>query len=227
MKTYDRDLPAAAVYFRKAFDLAPNDIKTLADGSVFAETLGRLEQAIEIGERALAINPLASTVYANLANIHCYLGQFDEAGAKFNKSYELAPNNQFVLPWLAKCHLLKGEPSQALSVAKRIESDSRRLWILPMAYHDLGQVQASDEALNELKTIYADETASFIAENHAWRGEIDQAFKWLDRAIDEKQYMWGSLVFDPAFSNLHSDPRWEDIRARDGRSEEQLKKIDF
>ena len=52
-------------------------------------------------------------------------------------------------------------------------------------------------------------------------------FDSVDRAIDEKQYMWGSLVFDPAFSNLHSDPRWEGIRARDGRSEEQLKKIDF
>jgi len=224
---YDRDLPTAANHFKKAINLAPNDAKVLSASSVFAETLGRLERAIELGERALAINPLANVVFGNLAVVHCYLGQFEEAIAKFNKSFELNPNNQSNLPWLAKCHLLMGEAHQALSVAEQIESQVRQLWVLPMAYHDLGQVQASDEALNELKTIYANEAASFIAENHAWRGEIDQAFKWLDRAIDEQQYMWGSLVFDPAFSNLHSDPRWEGVRARDGRSEEQLKKINF
>ena len=224
---YDRDLPTAANHFKKAINLAPNDAKVLSASSVFAETLGRLERAIELGERALAINPLANVVFGNLAVVRCYLGQFEEAIAKFNKSFELNPNNQSNLPWLAKCHLLMGEAHQALSVAEQIESQVRQLWVLSMAYYDLGQVAASDEALDELKALHADEAASFIAENHAWRGEIDQAFKWLDRAIDEKQYMWGSLVFDPAFSKLHSDPRWEVVRARDGRSEEQLKKIDF
>jgi tetratricopeptide (TPR) repeat protein len=162
-----------------------------------------------------------------LAIVHCYAGQFDQAEAKFRKDQELKPDNQFLLPWLAKCHLLKGEPEKALSVARQIALESRRLWIMPMAYHDLGQKQAADEALGILKENHADEAASFIAENHAWRGEIDKAFEWLDRAIDEKQYMWGSLVFDPAFRNLHDDPRWATIRERDGRSEEQLSKIEF
>jgi hypothetical protein len=62
---------------------------------------------------------------------------------------------------------------------------------------------------------------------YAWRGEADPAFEWLNRALAEEQYMWGWLVFDPAFGKLHGDPRWADIRARDGRSEEQLQKIDF
>jgi len=39
--------------------------------------------------------------------------------------------------------------------------------------------------------------------------------------------MWGSLVFDPAFKKLHADPRWREIRARDGRAEEQLQEIEF
>ena len=74
---------------------------------------------------------------------------------------------------------------------------------------------------------HAHEAASFIAENFAWRGEIDRAFEWLDRARNEKQYMWGSLVFDPAFRNLHADPRWAEFRAQDGRSEEQIRKIEI
>ncbi len=224
---YDRNLPTAAAHFRRALALAPNDVAILAIDSVFAETLGRLEQSIELGERALDISPLADVTFGNLAIVHCYLGQFTLATAKFRKALELNPDSQFLLPWLAKCHLLKGEPEKALSVARKIAVESRRLWIMPMAYHDLGQKQAADEALGTLKENHADEAASFIAENHAWRGETDKAFEWLDRAIDEKQYMWGSLVFDPAFRNLHDDPRWATIRERDGRSEEQLSKIEF
>jgi tetratricopeptide (TPR) repeat protein len=224
---YDRDLPTAAVHFRAALELAPNDSRTLGAAAVFAETLGRFERAIELGERSIEVNPLAHAVYLNVAIVYCYVGQFDLADARFKKSLELRPRYQFLLPWLAKCHLLQGEADQALAVAERIELPARRLWILPMAYHDLGQHAAADQALNALIDGHADEAASFIAENYAWRGEIDLAFEWLNRAIEEKQYMWGSLVFDPAFRQLHGDPRWAAIRARDGRSEEQLQEIDF
>ena len=96
-----------------------------------------------------------------------------------------------------------------------------------MANFDLGQQQKADAALAKLTENYGDSAASFIAENYAWRGDADSAFEWLDRAIEQHQYMWGSLPFDPAFRKLHDDPRWADFLIRVGRSEEQLKQIDF
>jgi len=87
-------------------------------------------------------------------------------------------------------------------------------------YHEL-------KRRNVLKKGYADSAAAFIAGVHAWRGEVDASFEWLDRAFDESQYMWGSMVFDPAFKNLHDDPRWEVFRTKEGRSEEQLNEIEF
>jgi adenylate cyclase len=224
---YDRDLPAAAGHFLRARALAPNDCRVLGNSSVFAETLGRFELAIELGERTLVCDPLAAVGYGNLAIQYSYVGQLDKAEAMYRKAIELRPDNQFSLPWLAKLHLLQGRPDMALSVAGQITREPRRLWILPMAYHDLGQNEASDEALDALTESYPGRAASYIAENHAWRGEIESAFEWLDRAIEESQYMWGSLSFDPAFKNLHEDPRWQVFRARVGRSEEQLKEIEF
>ncbi|MEJ2402159.1 MAG: hypothetical protein P8Y52_12310, partial [Xanthomonadales bacterium] len=116
---------------------------------------------------------------------------------------------------------------EALSEANRIDPKARQLWILPMAHYELGQTEASEQALEALIDGHAHEAASFIAENFAWRGETDQAFEWLDRARNEKQYMWGSLVFDPAFRNLYADPRWAEFRAKDGRSEQQIREIDI
>ena len=112
-------------------------------------------------------------------------------------------------------------------MAEQIGLESRKLWVLSLAFHDLGQAGESDAALTALKEGYADSAAAFIAEVHAWRGEIDAAFEWLDRAFDESQYMWGSLIWDPAFKNLHADPRWEVFRTKEGRSEEQLKAMAF
>jgi len=223
---YERDLPKAAAYLSTALELAPNDYRVLGTAAVFAETMGWFEQAIELSDRAIAVDPLGWVTYGNVATVHCYAGQFERANTRFDKALELKPSDNGN-PWRAKCYLLQGQPDKALAEAKRIELESRRLWILPMAYFDLGQLEASNQALNELIEKYPDEAAAFIAENFAWRGEVDPAFEWLNRAMEEKQYMWGSLVFDPAFSKLHDDPRWADIRARDGRSEELIETIDF
>ena len=222
---HDRDLPAAARHYRAALEIAPSDYFVIGGASIFAETLGRFERAIELADRALAVNPLGGVVYGNIAIVHCYAGQFERANERFEKYAELEGREGN--HWRARCWLLQGEPDKALAEAKRIDSVTRRLWVLSMAYYDLGRMEESDRTLNALIEGYANEAAAFIAENYAWRGDIDEAFEWLDRAITEKQYMWGSLVFDPAFSKLRSDPRWQDIRARDGRSEEQLRKIDF
>jgi TolB-like protein/DNA-binding winged helix-turn-helix (wHTH) protein/Tfp pilus assembly protein PilF len=224
---FDRDLLAAAKHFKKALALAPNDARIIGNASVFAETLGRFDRAIELADQALALNPLSSIVYSNIAIVHCFAGQFEKASERFTVAHELYANNRFLLPWQAKCHLLQNQPEKALALAGRIELEVRRLWVLPMALYDLGELDSSNSALNQLIEKYPHEAASFIAENYAWRGEADQAFKWLNRAIDEKQYIWGSLVFDPAFRKLHADPRWAIIRAKDGRSEKLIQSIDF
>ncbi len=55
-----------------------------------------------------------------------------------------------------------------------------------------------------------------IAQNYAFRGELDEAFAWLDRAFDRHD---SSLVFtvgDPFLDNLRDDPRFEDVLERLG-----------
>ena len=224
---YDRDLGVAAEQLKQARILAPSNADVIAMSSTFAETLGRIDLAIDFGERSLLFDPLNARRRSNLAYIYSYIGRLDRAEELFEQAAELRPDVEVTLPWLAKLHLLQGRPEDAISVANRISVEHKRLWTLPMAYYDLGQEDTSEELLSKLTEDYADMAASFIAENHAWRGEIDQAFVWLNRAIDESQFMWGSLVFDPAFKNLHNDPRWNDIRSKVGRSEDQLKEIEF
>ena len=63
-------------------------------------------------------------------------------------------------------------------------------------------------ALDELKRDWSRTFAYQIAEIHAWRGERDQAFEWLDRAYAQRD---GGLVYltnDRLLASLHADSRF-------------------
>jgi hypothetical protein len=49
---------------------------------------------------------------------------------------------------------------------------------------------------------------------HAYRGEIDDAFQWLDRAYRAHDTSMVGLKTDPLLRNLHGDPRLEAILVR-------------
>ena len=70
-----------------------------------------------------------------------------------------------------------------------MQQETEEIWRLsglPLAFHALGRRSESDAALAALKGKYAGEAAYQIAEVHAFRGEADLAFEWLERAYDQR-----------------------------------------
>jgi hypothetical protein len=47
-----------------------------------------------------------------------------------------------------------------------------------------------------------------IAEVYAFRGQIEEAFEWLERAIAQKEVTTGYIKGDPLLSPLLADPRY-------------------
>ena len=47
-----------------------------------------------------------------------------------------------------------------------------------------------------------------IAEVHAWRGEADLAFEWLERARAQRDGGLSLVKVDPLLRNLSGDPRY-------------------
>ena len=81
------------------------------------ETLGRLDEAIELGKQSMAVDPLHPIGYSNLATQYSYVGQLDEDEAMYKKSLEISPDNDYALSNLAILHLLQARPEKALEVA--------------------------------------------------------------------------------------------------------------
>jgi hypothetical protein len=67
----------------------------------------------------------------------------------------------------------------------------------------------SDAALARATKRYAQRWAYGIAEVHAYRGEIDHAFAWLDRAYRQKDVMLYRVKVDPLLRKLEPDARYK------------------
>jgi hypothetical protein len=78
-----------------------------------------------------------------------------------------------------------------------------------MAYFALGDRANSDAALAQLLKSYAASIPAGVAAVYAFRGETDEAFKWLDRAYSQKDAVLYRLKFSPEFDRVHDDPRYK------------------
>jgi hypothetical protein len=77
-----------------------------------------------------------------------------------------------------------------------------------LAYDALGRKGEADAALANLEKHHTNYNAYQIALVYANRGELDQAFGWLDRAYRQRDGQLLGLKVSPWTKNLRSDPRF-------------------
>jgi hypothetical protein len=79
-----------------------------------------------------------------------------------------------------------------------------------MAQHQLGNAEASRKALEQL-TAGGDDWSYQIAQAHAWRGEKDRAFAWLERGRATNDPGMRYVSHDPMLRDLRADPRYRTL----------------
>jgi len=77
-----------------------------------------------------------------------------------------------------------------------------------MAEHAVGNAADSQRALDDLIAKYAHDSAYQVADVHAWRGEPDKAFEWLERAYDQRDGGLSTIKTDPLLKPLWTDARF-------------------
>ena len=122
--------------------------------------------------------------------------------------------------------MLKGEPQAALE-AMQLDPSILGQFGLPMAYHALGRKEESDAALVELIAQHERGWAYNIAYVLAYRGEVDRAFEWLAKAVDNQDVGLQDINTEHLFTRIHDDPRWPLFLESVGKSPEQLAAIKF
>jgi tetratricopeptide (TPR) repeat protein len=193
---------------KRALVLEPGNVTVVRNSARLARILGRFDEALSLFHRAVELDPLSVASHRSLGITALEAGRLDEAVAALRKTLELNPENSGARTWLGLVYLTQGHPQQALAEMDREPELWFRLWGHSLAYHALGRKEESDAALAELLAKYQASAAFQIAEVHAFRGEADQAFEWLDRAYAQRDAGLNVVKGDPLLKSLERDPRY-------------------
>ncbi len=224
----ENDRAAAAPFYEKALALDQRDIRVIGGAGVFLENLGRLDEASALLRYEVTHDPANPNAYNNLGSVYYFAGRWDQAIAAGRTVLALSPRFAQERSSIGTVMLLaKGDPADALKEMQAEPDAIGRASGMAIALHTLGRKAESDAAMAALIAQHANDGATSIATAFAWRGEVDRAFEWLDKAIATQDPSLATIHLEPLFANLHKDPRWSPLLHKLGQAPEQLAKIEF
>lgn len=205
----DWDWAAADAEIKKARKRDPANAQAIFWEANVADVLGHSEDALRLRQQAIALDPLSPPEYFWLGRTYLKLGRPADAEANFRKSLDLNPNGPYLHWNIALALLLRGEHAAALAEMQRETVAATRLMGFALIYHAMGRGAESDAALREMENVAASELNPFwFAAVHAYRGEIDQAFSWLNRAYQAHDFYLIDMKGFPLLKNLEPDSRY-------------------
>jgi TolB-like protein len=153
--------------------------------AALAANAGHWAQAVELEKAALTMDPLNSDVYAALAEqVYLRSGRYPEAEAAERRTLQISPNYAAAHYYLGLALMFQGRLNDALAAMQQETSDDGQYEGLALVYHAMRRKAESDAALKRAleREHHSEYWPSGIARAYAFRGELDHAMEWLERA---------------------------------------------
>jgi adenylate cyclase len=206
---FDWDWSAAAHECSIAIQITPNGPFVLQAAALQHMALGEWKDAAYSIEAALANDPLDPVLHNIAGFIYIRAGRIPDAEAALRRALRISPTAAWNHLLLGTALLMEGRATEALMEMQQETGPGGQALGLAAAYHALHRYADADAALARLKAENAGDSAYFVSEAYAARGQGDQAFSWLERAFAQKDDSLYSLKGDPLLRNLESDPRYK------------------
>ena len=202
------DWQGAEAALQKALSLEPGNPDIFNGLGDIRSLVGRWKEAEQLYNKSILLNPLKPLYYMNLGNCQSYLGRSDDAIKSFKKVLEIDPGFQRAHLYLGINYLLLGKPDLALREMQKENMEIFKKFGLALAFHALNRKKEADETLEEFTDKYQNNWSYLLAQIHAFRGEKEEAFTWLETAYNKKDNWLFWLKGDPLLKNIMSDPRY-------------------
>ncbi len=217
--------------FKRAIELNPNSADAHCWYGVFLVTQNDFRQALIESRRAIELDPLSLLTNIFAGWIYLFSNRPMDASAQVRKMIEIEPR-YYATYWLqGSIYLAAGMFEEAVEACKKavlLGKTQLNLSYLGCAYALSGRTDEALRALDELLEMrerqYA--AAMHVARIYSGLGNIDKAFEWLDKSVEERN---GELVFLDVLTkigtgnlmgrNLRDDPRFENLLRRVGLPE--------
>ena len=225
---FELDLATGARFIQRALELDPGNLNILNSAGIMLFGMGRADESLPLMEYRVEHDPANPTAHNNLGNARDIAGLPDAAIDAWRNALRLSPD--FVGTHTQIGYVLLAVRKDAAAALEEFESEAwepMRLQGRALALHTLGRKEESDAALDALISKYGGDQGELIASVHAWRGDGDAAFEWLERALAAHDPGLAIALTDRLLGSLHADPRWLSFLRKIGYAPEQLAKIEL
>jgi TolB-like protein/Flp pilus assembly protein TadD len=179
---------------------------------------GRLDAAMRQWKTAQELDPFSASINTTAAWPYYWAHRTEDALVRLRAAVDLHPMYWTAHYFLGLAHAQKGEFDLAIAALEtaRDLSDSSWSWEgLGHTYALAGRKSAAEAVLQRLSDLsprqYASPYGSAVI--HAALGEREEAFKWLQAAVDDRSWRIAWLPVDPLLDTLPPDPRFQDVLA--------------
>ena len=220
--TYDWDWAAAERSHLRALELEPSSSYVHGNYSYMLAAAGRFDEALDHARRAERLDPLSLFAGQQVGMMLYLARRYDESIAQLERTKELNPYFWFAYQRMAQALLATGDYQRGIETMQRgielagpdtVRSGEHTLASL---YARSGRRQGAVEILEELeeqaKSSYI--PPSDLAQIYTALGSNDEAFEWLERAVEVRDADLFMARVSPVWDPLRDDPRFDALLRR-------------
>ena len=206
---YDWDWAGAEREFKRLALQAPGSAYAHSGPALLYMALGRWDDALREVSASLTVDPLDPDVYQTLMEIQLGRDRLAESEAAIRRTLEIRPTYAWGHALVGLVMLFRGDAPGALVEIHQEPDPQAQQEMLAMAFFALGRKTESDVALTRMLKKYANDSAYSIGVIYAFRGQREEAIKWLERAYAQKDAFLQFAKAEISQTVLASDPRYK------------------
>jgi tetratricopeptide (TPR) repeat protein len=220
---YKRNWPAAERAFLHGAELDPNFADIPHHYALCLALFGRDDEALAQIDRAALLDPFFPGLNLHRGRIFFFLRDYESAIKWFAETLETYPDYAAAHEYFGDACEKKGMLHEAItqwSAALALTGQAEHARVLEQMFATAGfeaavqilaQRQLEDLDRKQAHGEYV--PAAYYVFAYVRRGDLDQAFAWLPKMIDERNWFAFHLGVNPILDPLRADPRFEEIAA--------------
>jgi len=219
---YQWDWPTAEKQYRQAIVMNPNYANAYHWLAYLLMCWQRFAEARELLDLARQLDPLSVMISANTGFCRYFERRYDEAIEESQKAVALEANIPSPHYYLGLAYGQTGDYenaidkfNQSIKLSGGVPGDLGSLGYL---FAVKGQIEDARRVIGELRNLEVQGYLSsfHIGLIHMALDELDQAFEWFDKAVDQRDFYLMYLKVDPRLDHIVDEPRFSDLFERVG-----------
>jgi len=149
---------------------------------------GRNDEAIAQAQKTIAMDPSFAVAHGYLGEVYLQKKEYEKGLQELQQALALSGNETSFKAELGNAYAVAGKKAEALGILHDLLQMSSRQYVSPYS----------------------------IALVYVGLDQKDEAFRWLDKAYQERSVRLINIAVHPRFASLHSDPRFAALVQRIG-----------